>query len=184
MRLACLLLTLLAAPVSAQDHGPDDPAHDGHSHNAPLPDPGALDYDAGVLDACLAEARGYGEKHQCIGIGAAACMEAGAGSSNAGISFCFAAEWEDWDARLNTAYGTLLDQQAELAADNAAFNARIPDAVESLRTMQRHWIAFRDAACKWEAVQWGGGTGAGPASGACLMGLTAQQTLFLEERVQ
>ena len=49
--------------------------------------------------------------------------------------------------------------------------------------MQRAWIAYRDAACAYEASQWGGGTGAGPAATGCMMTLTGRQALALEERL-
>lgn len=73
-------------------------------------------------------------------------------------------------------------QQAALAESNAALSPTIPDAVDLLRQMQRDWIAYRDAACAWDYVQWGGGSGAGPAEAECLMRLTASQVLFLEGR--
>ncbi|MFT5363966.1 MAG: hypothetical protein ACI9VX_001592 [Dinoroseobacter sp.] len=46
--------------------------------------------------------------------------------------------------------------------------------------MQRAWIEYRDATCSYEAAQWGGGTGAGPAFAGCLTRLTAEQALYLE----
>jgi len=51
---------------------------------------------------------------------------------------------------------------------------------ESLRTMQRAWISFRDASCLYEQAQWMGGTGGGPATQACHMHETARQALKLE----
>lgn len=140
------------------------------------------DYDPAVIPTCL---QGLAVQDRAISIGRAAedCIAGEAGSSNVGIGMCYSAEWRQWDDRLNAAYQTLLDQQADLAADNAAFNTNIPDAVDLMRDMQRNWIVYRDAACEWEYVQWGGGSGAGPASVACMLQLTAQQTLFLEARV-
>jgi uncharacterized protein YecT (DUF1311 family) len=140
------------------------------------------DYDPAVIPTCL-QGLPLQDRAVCIGRAAEVCIAGEAGSSNVGIGMCYSAEWRQWDDRLNAAYQTLLDQQADLAADNAAFNTNIPNAVDLLRDMQRNWIAFRDAACDWEYVQWGGGSGAGPASAACMMQLTAQQTLFLEARV-
>ena len=46
--------------------------------------------------------------------------------------------------------------------------------------MQRAWIGWRDATCDYERAQWGGGTGGGPATVACLMRLTGEQALYLE----
>lgn len=138
------------------------------------------DYDGQVLQTCLERASGKSQRGACIGVAADACAMTEAGQSTIGLGYCFSSEWEDWDQRLNAAYQALLIQQAEVADDNAAFNPNIPNAVDTMREMQRHWIAFRDAACTWEAVQWGGGTGQGPASAECMMRLTAQQTLLLE----
>lgn len=140
-----------------------------------------VDYDPSILNACLA-AKPASQHGGCIGLASDACSQTPAGSSTVGLGYCYTSEWEQWDARLNAAYQVLLEQQAELAEDNAAFNPNIPDAVEQMRQMQRNWIAFRDAACAWEAIQWSGGTGQGPASAACMMRLTAQQALFLEAR--
>lgn len=143
----------------------------------------AEDYDPAVLEGCLATLASGPERAGCIGIGAARCMETEAGGSNVGIGYCYTAEWEDWDARLNAVYQRLLVEQAERDADTLAYNPNLPSAVEALRAMQRAWIPFRDAACEWEWTQWGGGTGGGPASSACMMELTARQTLFLEQRL-
>ena len=54
----------------------------------------------------------------------------------------------------------------KMNADDPRIVEKIAD---SLRDMQRAWITFRDAKCDWETVQWGGGTGAGPARLSCLM---------------
>jgi uncharacterized protein YecT (DUF1311 family) len=141
-----------------------------------------LDYDPEILSTCIADTN-VADRAICIGQAADACMKTEAGQSTVGIGMCISSEWQQWDERLNTAYQDLLIQQAEVAADNAAFNRIIPDAVDLLRDMQRGWTAYRDAACDWEMVQWGGGTGGGPASAACMMRLTAQQTLFLEDHL-
>ncbi|MBU2993827.1 lysozyme inhibitor LprI family protein [Octadecabacter sp. 1_MG-2023] len=140
------------------------------------------DYDVAILDLCLENAETRADRESCIGRASNDCMTTEAGQSTLGQGYCMSQEWQQWDQRLNTVYQRLLVQQVELAEDNAAFNPQIPDAVELLRDMQRKWVAFRDAACDWEYVQWGGGTGAGPASAECMMRLTAHQTLFLEGR--
>jgi len=57
-----------------------------------------------------------------------------------------------------------------------------PAQAEALRDMQRAWIAFRDATCTYEASQWSGGTGQGPAYEGCVMRMTAEQTLYLERQ--
>ena len=45
----------------------------------------------------------------------------------------------------------------------------------------KRWIGYRDATCDYERSQWGGGTGGGPATLGCLMRLTGEQTLYLEQ---
>ncbi|KAG1667708.1 hypothetical protein GQR58_018335 [Nymphon striatum] len=140
-----------------------------------------FDYDPAVLAMCLENAETSADRTYCIGQGAQTCAETEAGQSTPGLAYCYGSEWEDWDARLNAVYQDLLVQQAELAIDNAAFNPNIPDAVDTLRAMQRSWITYRDDACLWDVVQWSGGTGGGPSSAACMMRLTALQTLLLEE---
>ena len=102
-------------------------------------------YDPSILDQCLAS-KPATQHQNCIGIAADACTQTPAGGSTIGLGYCYTSEFEQWDLRLNAAYQILLEQQAELAADNAAFNDLIPDAVDVMRDMQRNWIAFRDAA--------------------------------------
>ena len=63
--------------------------------------------------------------------------------------------------------------------DTAMYQPELPKQAEALRDMQRAWITFRDAACDYERSQWGGGTGGGPATLACLMRMTGEQALLL-----
>lgn len=141
-------------------------------------------YDPAILAGCLA-ARGPGmDREACIGLGAEACQGTPGGWSTVGMSNCLNEELQDWDRRLNATYQRLLDEQAAMDADNRTYAPHLPSGVETLRATQRAWMPFRDAACAWEAAQWGGGTGAGPARLACLMGLTARQALFLEARLR
>ena len=142
-----------------------------------------LDYDPRVLDGCLDGYAGAVDKSICIGMGAAHCIQTEAGSSTVGLGYCFSEEFEQWDARLNRVYQALLVDQVQRDNDIRDFNENLAVAEERLRQMQRAWITYRDAACDWEYAQWGGGTGAGPASAQCMMELTARQTLFLEARL-
>ena len=104
------------------------------------------------------------------------------GQSTAGMGGCLDAEWQWWDARLNTAYKDLM--ALHRAEDAAAQGSFAPPLAPALRDMQRAWIAWRDARCGYDAAQWGGGTGAGPASAACLMETTAQQAIDLQTRLE
>ena len=137
-----------------------------------------IPYDPADVETCLQTS--IADPYQCIGVGAEACY-ARSGGSNVEYGFCNGAERDDWDARLNTVYQALLVAQAETTAELREYRPDAPDQVEMMRDMQRAWIAYRDAACEWEYVQWGGGTGGGPAHALCMGRLTAQQTLHLEQ---
>lgn len=140
-----------------------------------------VDYDPGVIAACLA-AKSGAARRDCIGIGAQYCMARGAGSSNAGIGFCFGAERDDWDRRLNSAYLILLDQARQTDAEMARIGSAAPPEGPALQAMQRAWVAYRDASCQYEMTTWGGGSGAGPGVAHCEMTLTGAQALRLMAR--
>ena len=102
------------------------------------------------------------------------------GDTTYGMMDCLNGERLYWDARLNAAYAervaTAKQQDKELR-DLGSAAASIED---SLRAMQRAWMAFRDTACLYEQAQWMGGTGGGPATMAGHMHETARQALKLE----
>lgn len=157
MRAPCLafLLSLpLAVPAAAQD-----PAFD--------PAPTARCFDAGG---------GAG----CFGLAADACIVGSPlGDTTPGRQFCLGAEERWWDARLNETYRRAMD--AATADDGAILpGSGQPRAVDTLRAMQRAWIAFRDATCEHEIQSWYGGTGASEVWLACLGRMTAQQTAYLD----
>ena len=139
-----------------------------------------LSFDIGSTLACLDEALGHAERNDCIGASAEYCMEINpAGYTTIGMSGCADLELTYWDARLNDSYQNL--RRAEKADDDLGRD--LPGYVNkanALRDMQRAWIGWRDATCDYERAQWGGGTGGGPATVACLMRLTGEQALYLE----
>lgn len=125
-------------------------------------------------EACLQEAVGLGERHDCIGASASRCMsDTLGGESTIGMGGCLDWERAYWDGRLNDVYQQLRVQQGDDAA-----------IADNLRAMQRAWIGYRDARCDYEYVQWGGGTGGGPAILACLMRTTAEQVFVLEQNIR
>lgn len=141
-----------------------------------------------ATEACLAAATEEGVKAACLGLSANACMAAQPGGpSTAGDGACYAAETAYWDRRLNADYAELLKLEEAQAAEDAAAPEPQPapqaSPVEALRTMERAWIAYRDAACAYEYSTWGGGTGGGPAQELCLLILTGRQALDLELRL-
>lgn len=133
-------------------------------------------------DSCLADRDGTYDLASCIGASARVCMEdTVGGQSTIGMSGCSDAELGNWDARLNKTYKQLMstEKAADTEMTDSGFAA--PKQAPALRDMQRAWITYRDTRCAYEAAQWGGGTGAGPAFVGCLMQLTGEQALFLRQ---
>ena len=56
-------------------------------------------------------------------------------------------------------------------------------AVESLDAAQKAWEAYRDRSCDYVTAVWGPGSGQGPAWMDCVLQRTAEQSLWLEERL-
>lgn len=139
-------------------------------------------FDPAPTEACLAAAPD--DLFACVGHAADACMvENPQGETTMGMSFCLSQEWEWWDARLNAAYGSLMERHREGDAQVKAEGLEVAQVADALKTMQRAWVAYRDAACDYERAQWAGGTGGGPATAACLMQMTGVRALELEGRI-
>ncbi len=136
-----------------------------------------LSFSMAETERCLAETAAA---DTCIGASAALCMESPGGQSTVGMGYCLEQEWLAWDARLNTAYQARMAEAKGIDAEMRDLGASVVSQATALRDMQRAWIPFRDAKCDFERSQWGGGTGGGPATLACLMTETARQTLYLE----
>jgi uncharacterized protein YecT (DUF1311 family) len=117
---------------------------------------------------------------ECVGRSAQACMSRPGGDTTIGMIDCLGSERDYWDRRLNQAYAKRLAAAKQEDASMRSIRATTASLVEALRTMQRSWISYRDAACLYEQAQWMGGTGGGPATMACHMQETAQQTLKLD----
>jgi uncharacterized protein YecT (DUF1311 family) len=158
MRALLPFLALLALPAAAQD----------------------LPFSAQITRSCLANAQAQqGSAQACIGIAAERCMAGPGGSTTVGMGSCLGQEWRFWDDLLNQNYQTVMAQAKAMDAEMRELGSSAASQAEALRAMQRAWIPFRDAACAYEASTWGGGSGAGPASAACMMELTAAQALRL-----
>ena len=160
------LLALIAAPAFAQD----------------------VVYDAAVLDSCLEDAaREHAQTdieaeplRACIGAAAMDCMQGPEGGTTVGMVDCLSRETGQWDGLLNRWYGQALAQAEEGDAALKDLGSAAPPAAPVLRDAQRGWIAFRDKSCEFESVRWQGGTLGGPASGDCMLRLTAEQALRLK----
>ncbi|RED11880.1 lysozyme inhibitor LprI family protein [Pontivivens insulae] len=120
----------------------------------------------------------------CIGASADQCIDDNPhGSSTIGLGVCFSEEAGFWDSVLNAEYQRLLGETAEFEKANADAGINAPPLEPSLRDMQRRWIDYRDQRCTFEAAQWGGGTGMGPATAECFMRATAEQALYLRTQI-
>tara|TARA_R110002049_G_scaffold23545_2_gene83260 strand:+ start:75214 stop:75702 length:489 start_codon:yes stop_codon:yes gene_type:complete len=138
-----------------------------------------LAYSDDQTASCLNSADDFETRRTCIGLSANACMEAPGGSSTVGMGGCLDAELRFWDRLLNENYTARMAQAKAADAEAQTYQPNLAIQAEALRDMQRAWIGFRDAACDYERSQWGGGTGAGPATLGCLMQMTGEQALHL-----
>ena len=136
-------------------------------------------FDILVTETCLLGKEQY-VRYACIGASAQICMTSEIGGSTVGMGYCLRRELDWWDARLNKAYRTLI--VSEEKDDKEYGGPNIPVKADALREMQLAWIKYRDALCDYEAAQWGGGTGAGPAYLSCLLTETGRQVFVLEDR--
>lgn len=129
---------------------------------------------------CVAAAKNTVAKRACIGTSAATCVSATSyGSTTAGMVECTSKEADYWDKMLNANYKTLMASAKSEDASLKKLGSSAQEQAPALRDMQRAWIAYRDATCKFVMTQWGGGTGGGPASTNCSMHLTGEQALYL-----
>ncbi|MEQ9693654.1 lysozyme inhibitor LprI family protein [Shimia sp. SDUM112013] len=136
-------------------------------------------------EACFVTLSDDADPATCIGASANACMAATSdGGTTVGMGGCLEQERAYWDARLNTAYGTVRSAAMALDAEMQEIGSSAPSQAEALKQMQRAWITYRDATCDYERSLWGGGTGGGPATVACHMTLTATQALYLEAQAR
>ena len=136
-----------------------------------------------ATESCLTDAVDLPARRACIGRSTALCIDTPDGYTTVGMSFCASQESEYWDTRLNEAYRALSAIEAERDAEMADLGSAAPSMSDALRDMQRAWIAYRDGTCAYEASQWGGGSGTGPAVAHCRMQMTGEQALQLEQRL-
>ena len=148
-----VLLALLASPAAAQD------------------------FDPKLAEVCLSAGREAIEGGRsvsdglaaCVGEAAQACENLSGSPTTLDMNTCRGAEAAWWDDRLNEVYGDL----------RKLIEARDETRSQGLRDMQRAWIAWRDAACDFEAGEYAGGTLAGTVAASCMMQRTGDQVLWL-----
>lgn len=138
-------------------------------------------YSDAATKSCLSEIDADGDRRSCIGRSAQICMGAtNDGSTTIGMMDCLGAEQEFWDGRLNAGYKVVRSKARALDAEMAEIGSSAPKVELPLRDMQRAWITYRDTTCDFEQSLWGGGSGGGPAVISCLMQMTGEQALYLE----
>ncbi len=154
MRLLILLL-LLATPAAAD----------------------RFDIDTHLIDRCLAI---NGDTPMaCVGRQADACIDRNGGGPNMVVAVCQRNEAVFWDDLLNRTYAEVTDLARAKQSEDVGYE---PESLtDSLRDMQRAWIAYRDATCAHDVAQWRPfGSSAGPAANGCAMLETARQVFQLQ----
>lgn len=136
-----------------------------------------------ITDTCLQNVPKENQS-ACVGKASQACMsENNGGETTYGMSSCTGLELDWWDAKLNTAYGMLVAREKADDKEMESYQTSGPKKAPALRDMQRAWISYRDRLCEYEASQWGGGTGAGPAFLSCMMAETSRQYFMLNAQM-
>lgn len=126
--------------------------------------------DRAAIEKCVKDKVAAGEdRGKCVGSIADACLEKSEDPSTHGMANCSRREQEVWDERLNAAYKKLL-ADVERKQRN------------SVRDMQRSWIAFRDKKCGLHSVLEEGSIVI-PIIAYCYMEETGRQAVFLEQLV-
>jgi len=147
------------------------------------PQPAVADlmgYTTGISH-CLDVAETADQARGCVGPSSSACMDTEQdGYSTVGMMFCTLAEYEAWDAELNTVYQSLLDGMRREDAQEAESFPEFANRAESLRDAQRAWIPLRDADCGLEYALWGAGSMRQIAGASCLLDRTAQRVIYLK----
>lgn len=140
-----------------------------------------INFTEWATTSCMSKAPEGHAQLECVGKSAQSCMrDTPHGETTIGMMGCYDAERTYWDNRLNMAYRVLMKQHQSSDAEMKKLGSATQPIAEALRTMQRTWIAWRDASCTYERTRWLGGTGGRPATAACSMMLTAKQALALE----
>lgn len=111
----------------------------------------------------------------CLLAGAAAANNCDTTMAQQELNFCADLAFQAADAELNDAYKEAVRFATDLDKDGGG-------GVENrLRTAQRAWVAFRDAACDAEAFLFDGGTMQPMIYSGCLARLTDQRRADLIE---
>ncbi len=136
----------------------------------------------GTVDCLVRTTSDLNARRACVGISANSCMAATPdGSTTYGRGACLDQELQLWDGWLNITYKELRGKAINVDAGAGQSGSSTPRVSDALRDAQRAWIVWRDATCNFERAQWGNGSGGGPATLACLLRLTGDQAIYLEQ---
>lgn len=144
-------------------------------------------FDDSLVPACLKQAgdgAGLAALAQCIFVASDACMQSDAGVTTVGMNDCLRQGTAQWDALLNSQYRALLQETEKKDADLKQLGSAAEPAAPALKQMARNWIAYRDESCRFAALQFQGGSGAGVAANSCTLELTALQALRMMQMTQ
>lgn len=138
-------------------------------------------YSDAPTAGCLAAAADTTDAMRaCVGLASEKCVNASDyGSTTIGMMECAGKETAFWDAKLNATYQELMARAKKADAMNADDPRVIEKIADSLRAMQRSWIAYRDATCTFQYSLGMGGTIASTLASNCQLDMTADQYIYL-----
>ena len=144
---------------------------------------GQVDLDADALEACLLTGWPRDVLELCTGIVADPCQTAAGGTATEAMTGCLAREADAWEVVLNRLWPRMRMRAGEVDAANETDALGIDSATETLRTAQRTWEVYRDAACRHSYASWGRGEFRTVAHAACMLDLTARRVIDFHARL-
>ena len=119
-------------------------------------------------------------RRQCIGLLSDACAVGEEdGYTTPGMQDCMRTETKIWDEYLNKEYQAAIDRLRASDEYYLPDSPQFAGGEEALRTVQRAWMAFRDAKCELETVEWRDGSMRRLAWPSCQLQMTAERTIYL-----
>lgn len=141
-----------------------------------------IDFSSKPTEACLAAASGQAASRSCAGRAAKACVTAIRGAGEVEAASCANAEAGWWHGRMQDAYDAMMRKavlaDVEFAAALAQGGSRMTD---DLAAMQAAWQDWSEKRCFFEAMRRRGKPDRSVAASTCILHVTAEQALLLEE---
>ena len=98
---------------------------------APMATAQELPYSPEATETCLAKAILPSEDEACIGTSAQLCIDTPDGYTTVGMGFCLGYERDYWDARLNAAYGQLMEIEKSVDDEMTKLGSSVPSSASS-----------------------------------------------------